>query len=87
MTINVTTNRNLFLEEWKTLQIKEKCWLPAFSPVPKCFQRASFSGLLKVLTLRKQADSVGVQNSRLVLLKVLCSNKSDFKEKMEFISN
>ena len=26
----------------------QKCWLPVFSPFPKCFQKASFPALLKV---------------------------------------
>ena len=26
---------------------RRKCWLPAFSPFPQCFQKASLSGSLK----------------------------------------
>ena len=34
----------------------KKCWLPAFSPFPQCFQKASFYGLLKDGIVRQKVN-------------------------------
>ena len=40
---------------------RRKCWLPAFSPLPTCFQKASFLRSLKVRIMWLRVDLVSVK--------------------------
>ena len=48
--INVTEKLKFVLGRLENiLEKRRKCWIPAFSPFPQFFRKASYTGLLKVV--------------------------------------